>query len=226
MDGRLAIDVLLDFLGLFFLPRSLHEAWHDGVHRGSRAFKLLHEVLCQCMDGRLRDTVGQHGGVRVEAHLRAREEDARPGRDDGEELAHHDVVGVDGHLHHLVPVLVARLGERLADGHAGITHQAVEVGGLTLYIVDEPVHISTRRLVGVDGFEVWNLLCELRSHVGGKDVVALAEKHLRHAQPDAGCATCYYCVFHLLIICFFSDDKYGFNLFYLLRSNMILLHHP
>ena len=45
VDGGLAVDVLLDFLWFFFLPRCLHESRNDGIDCGTCALKLLDEVL-------------------------------------------------------------------------------------------------------------------------------------------------------------------------------------
>ena len=45
MNGGFLVDVLLDFLWLFFLPRCLHESGNYGINRSACALKLLDEVL-------------------------------------------------------------------------------------------------------------------------------------------------------------------------------------
>jgi len=200
VDGGLAVDVLLDLLRLLFLPGGLHEAGDDGVDGGAGAFELLDEVLHEGMNCRLRHAIAEDGGMGVEPHLRAGEEDARAGRNKLVELTDDDIVGIDRHLHHPVPVGVGGLGERLADGHACIADDAVDGLALALYSFEEAIYLLAGGLVHRHGEEVRDLLSKFRTYVGGEDAVALREKHAGHAEAYAGGASGDNGCFHLCCI--------------------------
>ena len=205
MDGRLLIDILFDLFGFLFLPRCHHETWHNGIDGGTRILEFLHQVLHQRMNGRLCDAISQHCGMGMKPHLRTSEQDARTSRYEREQLADKDIMGVDRHLHHLIPVVVGRFRKRLPNGQSGIAHDAIHRLELFFHLIDEAVNLFTRGLVDLDGNEIIHFFREVRSHIRRHHTIALVEQHFHHSEANARSSSCnnsvlHYFLFRLLFI--------------------------
>ena len=131
MKSRLGADVAPDFLGFVFLPFGLNKTGGNGVDRGAGAFEVFHEVTREGMNGALADAIGQGSAVGMDAHLGTDENNAAVPGDAVEQVAQKENGGADIDVQHALPLGIGEVLKALAEGDAGIEHQAIDAGALT-----------------------------------------------------------------------------------------------
>ena len=126
MKSRLGTDVPADFLGFVFLPFGLNKTGGNGINRSTGAFEKFHEVTREGVNGALADAIGQGSTVGMDAHLGTDKKNAAVPGDAVEQVAQQENGGADIDVQHALPLGIGEVLKALAEGDAGIEHQAVD----------------------------------------------------------------------------------------------------
>ena len=131
MKCRLGADIPTDVLGFVFLPFGLDKTGGNGINRSAGTFEEFHEVAREGMNGALADAIGQRGAVGMDAHLGTDENNATAAGNAVEQVAQQENGSADIDVQHALPLGIGEVLKPLAEGDAGIEHEAVDAGALT-----------------------------------------------------------------------------------------------
>ena len=131
MKCRLSTNIPADVLGFVFLPFGLNKTGGNGINRSAGAFEKFHEVARKGMNGALADAIRQRGAVGMDAHLGTDENNAAVPGNAVEQVAQQEDGGADIDVEHTLPLGIGEVLKALAEGDAGIEHEAVDAGTLT-----------------------------------------------------------------------------------------------